>query len=162
MNKKELIADERLIIVTSGEIPEVAFHGSIYYLTEDEEGPGIDLAPGDIRALEEMVIERYKIIILRDLLPENRDKSLYRGVARSAVSWQRLSKFSAKRNWDLGSIKNEIAAALIDFLKQESEDALLRKRKPCINCSSEILEDFARELGINLSDFPACWPDLCP
>ena len=37
-NKLELLADEELIIRDGGEMPEVTFHNSLYYLTKDHDG----------------------------------------------------------------------------------------------------------------------------
>ena len=73
--KQALIAEEAFMVETSGEIPEVAMHSSIYYLTQAFDGPALQLDSEDILPLKEAVVKRYRVIILRDLDPGNRDKS---------------------------------------------------------------------------------------
>lgn len=41
-DKEGYLFDEVLILQDSGEIPEIAYHTSLYYLTEDPEGPEYD------------------------------------------------------------------------------------------------------------------------
>ena len=44
-DERTLLLEEELLLVRhSGEIPEVALHASVHYLTEDPEGPGLVLA----------------------------------------------------------------------------------------------------------------------
>ncbi len=161
MSKQDFLYDERLIIQFSGEIPEIAYHGSLYFLMEDPEGPGLELERQDILSLEEMVIERYKVIILRDLNPDNRDKGLYRGLKRSAVNWKRLMNFCRKGEWDVEEFRKETAAALKSFLEREAEDVRNGLRTSCINCRSTTLEKFASKVGLAPTDFPSCWQELC-
>lgn len=126
-DRAALLEDEQLIIKTAGEIPEVALHGSLYYLSCDPEGPGLSLSPAEIEGLHGMVVERYREIILRDLTLENRRLRIYRGLARAAVNWQRLAKFGASRSLSVESIKREISAALIRFLEQEIDEVVKKK-----------------------------------
>ncbi|MBU0730836.1 MAG: hypothetical protein KKE17_12335 [Proteobacteria bacterium] len=155
------LSEERLIIKHSGEIPEVTYHGSIYYLTRDPEGPSLVLNTADLRFLQEMVLERYRVIILRDLTPENREKRLYRGLQRGAVNWERLTDFSNRYCWDLANIREEIAGALMAFLRQEAKDTNDGCLPSSINSTPRVLETFSRDLGINLDDLPSCWKKLC-
>ena len=76
MDKKAYIAEEAFMVLHSGEIPEIALHSSLYYLTEDPEGPGLILTAADILPLKQEVVKRYQEIILRDLEPKNRDKGI--------------------------------------------------------------------------------------
>ena len=85
-DKKTYIAEEAFVVLHSGEIPEVTYHESIYYLTEDVEGPGLQLNIDDVFPLKQAVIKRYRAIILRDIDPGNRDKGLYRGMARCVAN----------------------------------------------------------------------------
>ncbi len=66
-DKAALLADELLIVRHSGEIPEVALHSSIYYLTQDPDGPTISIDAEDLDQLKGAALERYQEIIFRDL-----------------------------------------------------------------------------------------------
>ena len=96
MKKEDLLTDEVLIIEESGEMPEVAYHGTIYYLTRDPDGPSLTLDAQDHIPLKKAVIQRYMTIMIRDLTPDNRSKSLYRGLERCICNWQRLKLFSTR------------------------------------------------------------------
>ena len=147
-SKKDILSEEVLLIIHSGEIPEIAYHGSIYYLTEDPEGPHLALEPKDLVALEKAVVQRYRTIILRDITPENRDKTIYRGLKRCAVNWKRLVAFSTKKAIDISSIRREVAGALKAFLARESMDVSSGKRESCINCPDSTLMELASDLGL--------------
>ena len=68
-DKKKYIEEEAFMIVHSGEIPQVTLQSSLHYLTEDPEGPCLELNGDDIIPLKQAVVERYRVIILRDLDP---------------------------------------------------------------------------------------------
>ena len=154
-NKKNILSEEAFLILHSGEIPEVAYHGSIHYLTEDPEGPLLNIEPQDLISLEEAVVQRYRTIILRDVTPGNRDRSIYRGLKRCAANWTRLVNFSDKRSIDISSLRKEVIEALKDFLNQEIMDISSGKRKTCINCSYSVLTEFAYGMGLSRDDLPA-------
>lgn len=160
-DKEFLLSEEELLVRNSGEIPEVALHGSLYYLTADPEGPGLKLDPGDVAKLAEQALARYQEIIHRDLDPGNRGRSIYRGLARAAANWQRLVRFcrrTAAR--DPGELRGEFAAALRRFLAREAAD--VRAGAPSsINCSAAELADFAAALGLAAADLPTGWQELC-
>ncbi len=158
--KKNHLEEERLIIAHSGEIPEIAYHSALYYLETDPEGPGLILTPGDLQPLKEAVAERYRHITLRDLNPENRDKGIYRGLARAQANWRRLHKFCRAENIDPAVARREIATALLDFLHRETLD-VQQGRNTSINCTGQNLEDFALELGLDPEELPAGIGDLC-
>ena len=160
-DKKACIEEEALIVRHSGEIPEVAYHGSLYYLTEDPTGPGIELGPEDTKPLSQAVVERYREIVLRDLKPANRDKGLYRGLARCAANWQRLEKFCAREKLDFQVIQNEAATALKEFLINEIDDVVNDNRSSCVNCSAKEIEILVNSLGRSLVDLPEGWQELC-
>ena len=98
------LADELLIVRHSGEIPEVALHGSIFFLTRDPDGPTIDITPAELLLLKKMVVARYREIITRDLDANNRDKGLYRGLARCICNWQRLKRFCQREDFATDSV----------------------------------------------------------
>ena len=159
-HKKNILSEEAFLILHSGEIPEVAYYGSIHYLTEDPEGPLLNIKPQDLMSLEEAVVQRYRTIILRDLTPGNRDRSIYRGLKRCAANWKRLVNFSDKRSIDISSIRKEVIEALKDFLSQEIMGVNSGKRKTCINCSYSVLTEFAYGL-LSRDDLPARVEMLC-
>jgi len=160
--KQAHIAEEAFIVETSGEIPEVAMHSSIYYLTEDPDGPALQLDSEDILLLKQAVAKRYRAIILRDLDPGNRDKGIYRGLARCAHNWQRLLKFCAREKIAFGAYRVKTAEALQRFLLQEIADTESGIRTSSINCSSEVVENLAGSLGLAVADLPQGWRMLCP
>ena len=160
-DKKKYIEEEAFMIVHSGEIPEVTLQSSLHYLTEDPEGPGLELNGDDIIPLKQAVVERYRAIILRDLDPGNRDKRIYRGLARCRVNWQRLRKFCAGENIDFAGIQAEAAEALQYFLQQEVLDVKGGKRFSCINCSREDIYSLSESLGLSSADLPQGWQELC-
>jgi len=160
-DKKNILSEEAFLIIHSGEIPEVAYYSSVHYLTEDPEGPLLNIKPRDLTSLEEAVVQRYRTIILRDLMPGNRDKKIYRGLKRCAANWKRLVNFSDKRGMDISSIRMEAAEALRDFLMQEIMDVSSGKRKTCVNCSCSVLLELAYDLGLSRNDIPAGMETLC-
>jgi hypothetical protein len=162
LDKNAYIAEEAFMVLHSGEIPEIALHSSLYYLTEDPEGPGLELNADEILPLKQAVVKRYRVIILRDLEPKNRDKGIYRGLARCAVNWQRLLKFCSRESLDFTAARTETAAALQRFLQQEVVDVESRKRSSCINCSQAEIENLADSLGISSADLPEGWQQMCP
>lgn len=159
--KNQLLIDECLIIKNSGEIPEVAYHGSIYYLAEDPQGPQLHLSAADLKILQEAVVERYRFIILRDLTIGNRDKNFYRGLKRSAVNWQRLSIFAMANKNDLSIIREEVSRALLSFLTHEITEVTCGLRQSCVNCSVKDLSRLAHNLSLTIVELPSGWERLC-
>ena len=161
LDKKRYIAEETLIIMHGGEIPEVAYHGSLYYLTEDSEGPGLTIDDNDTVSLKQAVLTRYQAIILRDLDPDNRDKRIYRGLSRCAVNWDRLVKFCIKEKMDYEDIRAVAADRLREFLHREAADVRSGARSSSINCSVGEVESMAGPLGLKPKDMPERWQELC-
>ncbi len=155
------MAEERLLILHSGEIPEIAYHSSLLYLSEDEDGPRLDLDEIDLMPLKEAVFERYKRILLRDLNPRNRDKSIYRGVARSIVNWKRMKGFAQKEGLDWSQAREEAARALYAFLHNEVEEVASGVRSSSINCSYEEVVEFWSELGLDHEELPKGLKEIC-
>ena len=160
-NKKLHIAEEVFVVQHSGEIPEVTFHESLYHLTEDADGPTLELEDEDIIPLKQAVLERYRVIILRDLDPGNRDKRIYRGLARCVANWQRLHNFCAREKIDFQVMRNETAGALQEFLDTEVNDVQSGNRISCVNCCQAEIEELATSLGISVDDLPKGWHKLC-
>lgn len=161
-DKQELLAEETLIVRHSGEIPEIAFHGSIFYLTQDDDGPGIELTQDERALLQEQVLARYREIILRDLTPENRDKSIYRGVKRAIFNWERLGKFCRRESLGIEeALRQEVAEALCSFLAQEYDEVREQLRTSSLNCTHTELCGFAEALGLASARIPDGIKSLC-
>ncbi|MEN8140855.1 MAG: hypothetical protein ABFR97_06480 [Thermodesulfobacteriota bacterium] len=160
VSKDEWLADEVIILRDGGEMPEVAFHSAIFFLTRDDDGPGLILDEGDLRLLKEAVVARYRWIILRDLLPENRFTSIYRGLERSCANFHRLRAYGAREGLAVEEVRLDAAQALVAFLRREHGDVVSQGQESAINCSPERLQYFAADLGLDLErEFPQ-WPDL--
>ena len=157
-NRMSILDDECLMIRNSGEIPEVALHNALHYLTRDPDGPRWNLQPEEIQRLHDAVIRRYRRIVLRDLDPRLRDKSVYRGIARSITNWERLSCFAARERFDLKDLRDEVAAALGAFLDREIADIVAGKRTTCIDCDSDRIRAFGAAVGFDFRCLPADWP----
>lgn len=160
-SKDSYLEDEIFIIEDSGEMPEVGLQSSLYFLCKDPDGPGLSLKDNDLLPLKKAVIARYQTIILRDLMPENRNKSLYRGLARSAANWQRMKLFAQREHLDLDPVRQKTAAALISFLKEEVCYVNRGGEGCCPDCSQHTLENFAKEVGLSADELPCHWQDLC-
>ncbi|MGV1100510.1 hypothetical protein ACUUL3_14035 [Thiovibrio sp. JS02] len=163
MNSKEdFLAEEAIIVRNSGEIPEIAFHGSIYYLSEDPDGPQLELNEHDFALLRSQAVARYCEIILRDLTPENRDKSIYRGIRRSICNWERLGKFCQRQDIALEKrLRQEFGKALGSFLRQEEAEVREGLRASCLNCTEAELRRFALDLGLTPAELPGGLACLC-
>jgi hypothetical protein len=151
---ESLLAEEILIVRHSGEIPEIAFHGSLYYLCEDPAGPQLTLSQEELDTLRQQVVARYREIMLRDLDPKNRDARIYRGLRRCIFNWERLGKFCTRQAMTVEDVRQEIAEALRGFLRQETEEVRAGLRRSCLNCTREELDAFAREIGVLPEELP--------
>ena len=161
-SRQALLEEEVLIVRHSGEIPEITLHSSLYYLCEDDQGPGLTLTTRELDLLYDAALTRFKEIMLRDLDPENRDKSIYRGVARSIVNRQRCADFCRRIGRNPTPFDEQVAQALLHFLQCELADVAAGRRISCLNCSREDLKNFAMELGIAPASLPPGWESLCP
>lgn len=161
-NERAYILEEELLLVRhSGEIPEVALHGSLHYLCEDKEGPGFILSEEELQPLRDAALARYREIILRDLDVANRDLSLFRGLKRALHNWYRFARFSDKIGCSLEDFRALAAKALLTYLQQELDEVCCGKRAPSVNCSPEALATFAFTLGIDLATLSGDWTCLC-
>ncbi len=155
-DRRSIVEDELFLLRDSGELPEIAYHSSLYYLTEDQDGPGLFLSEGEQRLLQAAALERCQQIVLRDLLPDNRDLGIYRGPQRSIYNWQRYCRFCRRvdqRQDD--AFKERVAQALVRFIRQEVADVEEGCRESSVNCTTEDLLAFAEEVGVSSSN-----PDL--
>ena len=156
-----LVEDEWYAVRYSGEIPEVAYHGALFHLTEEHNGPQIELSKDQQDRLLEAVALRYLDITLRDLLPENKDTGGYRGLKRSYINWQRFLLFCERYSIDGEVYRKMIAAALTDLLQHENR--LMERGEPGgeFNCSLAELLSFMELVGLNSADLPASLTNCC-
>jgi len=159
--RDDLLTEELLLVRHSGEIPEVALHTSLYYLSSDDDGPKLRLTDEEIRQLEEAALARYQEIILRDLDPANRKLSLFRGIRRADHNWRRLIQFCNKTGRSYEKFRLLAAPALVGYLRQELAEVSAGKHQPSINCSAAGLRTFAQTIGIDPAALPAGWAGLC-
>ncbi len=158
---KEILEDEWYHVRHSGEIPEVALHSSIYYLTEELDGPHLELEDDDLVLLCGAAVERYREIILRDITPANRDKSIYRGILRSIANWRRLKRFCQRHNVEIKNVKKELPGIVLDFLHQELTDVRSGARQSSINCTFDDLTSFALEIDLSLNNLETDLKKIC-
>lgn len=162
LDKESLLSEELLIVRNSGEIPEIAFHSALYYLSADPEGPKLRLAGEDIRQLEAQVVARYREIMLRDLDPANRDLRLYRGLRRCIYNWERLGKFCNRQGLPCDEgLRREITAALCAFLHNEAHEVREGLRPSSVNCTAAELAQLCEALALDAAQLPAGWQALC-
>ena len=161
---ESLLAEELLIVRHSGESPEIAFHSSLYYLCEDPAGPQLTLSQKELDRLRQQAVARYREILLRDLNPENRDATIYRGLKRCIFNWERLGKFCVRQELEIETaLRLEIAEALRCFLRQEADEVRAGLRQSCLNCTREELDAFAKEIGVLPEELPEGIKELfCP
>jgi len=162
--REVLLTDEWIIVRNSGEIPEITFHSSLYYLTEDCDGPGLMLDEEELARLKNAAVLRYQEIILRDISVENFHKTIYRGVRRTLYNWQRWKAFTLRQSIDCGTFQETAAQALLHFLEEGVSAAGRILPENFINCSADQLIALGEELGIMPEQFPSnitrfCLPD---
>ena len=164
----ELLADEWLIVRNSGEIPEITYHSSLYYLQDDGDGPGLELTDDECHVLKEAALERYYEIILRDISLANYHKSIYRGVKRTIYNWQRCQMFTRRQGCSsCDAFRATAARTLLLFLKEGLENSGKGLPENFINCTVEELQQLAEELKIGADELPqniaqSCTPRVFP
>lgn len=160
-DRRDMIEEEAFAIHHSGEMPEVALHTALYYLQEDPEGPRLKVTPEDMQPLIDAVEKRYQRIVMRDLNPRYRDRSIYRGLARAIANWHRWVRFCERENRDVAVHRQDVAAALIAFLAVEIADVASGRKPSSVNCSPAELAAFARALELAPSRMPEDWQTIC-
>jgi hypothetical protein len=109
--RQELLENEWFVVRHSGEIPEIALHSALHYLTEDLNGPRLQLSIEELHSLQEAAATRYQEIILRDLCFENHKLTIYRGIQRAIFNWYRFVAFCERQDSVCRTLhKPEIAA----------------------------------------------------
>jgi hypothetical protein len=159
--RKGLLADEWLIVRNSGEIPEITFHATLHYLTEDTDGPGLLLTQAELDELKDAAVKRYQEIILRDMNIENFHKSLYRGLRRSLFNWHRFVAFRKRQSIQADDFKKIAAKSLLLFLEQGMALAGQELPRNFINCSVQELTELAEEFGVAEDQLPSKIEQFC-
>ncbi len=159
--RRELLADEWLMVRHSGEIPEIIFHSTFYYLTEDKDGPGLLLSEKELSSLIKAALARYHEIILRDICVENFHKTIYRGVRRTLYNLQRCQAFATRQSTECDEFRETAAQALLLFLQQGSSAAGKALPQNFINCSMKELEELTCELRLKAEQLPSNIAQFC-
>jgi hypothetical protein len=159
--RDELLADEWLMVRHSGEIPEITFHSSLHYLTQESDGPGLSLTEEELARLKDAAVQRYQEIILRDIRVENVHKTIYRGVRRTLYNWQRCKAFTLRQSIDCGTFQETAAQTLLDFLEQGVSAAGKTIAVHFINCSADQLIELGEELGLAVEQYPPDFAQFC-
>ena len=157
----DVLEDEWYAVRYSGEIPEVALHSALYYLSRDAGGPGLKLSPEQKRRLVEAAEMRYREIVLRDMQQANRGTPAYRGIKRSIINWHRYRMFCRRQQLDSGGFRREAAAALLLFVKEAEAAVEGKQRETALNCTYDELSNFATELGLPAALLPGSVYRLC-
>jgi hypothetical protein len=160
-DRPSLIEEEVFAIRQSGEMPEVALHTAYFYLQEDFEGPRLRLKGEERQRLKDAVEERYLRILMRDLNPRLRDRSVYRGLARAIANWQRLERFCRHEQRDTEAHRRTAAEALVTFLALEVSDVAAGRPPSAVNVTVAELKAFAQTLGLRPADLPPGWRQVC-
>ncbi len=143
-----LLEEEWYLVRDSGELPETAFHSSLYYLTSHTDGPRLQLSDGQRDSLFHAAALRFIDIILRDLDFAARMSPAARGVGRAIVNYQRLSLFckrQKKERWLRQSARRQLRAGLERFISAAQQEP-----GAAINCTRPELEGLAMALGVSL------------
>ncbi len=161
-NKRdEILADEWLIVRHSGEIPEITFHSSLYYLTKDNEGPKLSLTETELQYLKEGAVQQYQEIILRDMTIENFHKNVYRGLRRVLYNWQRYKSFLERQEIVPDSFQSVAGRALVLFLEQGVAEAGESLPEQFINCSIKELNELTEKMEIATERIPSTIWQYC-
>ncbi len=166
-DRADVLADEWLLVRHSGEIPEIAFHSALHYLTEDRDGPRLWLTKEEIDLLLEAASARYQEIIFRDLCYENRKLGVYRGLKRAISNWNRFLAFRQRRgHTNDPAVQVKVAQELLALLQivAEKESSFRDDDQwlPLIfNCTGDDLIGFSCVLGIPVEKVPASILRLC-
>ena len=160
-DREYLLEEEWLLVRHSGEIPEVALHASFHYLGEDADGPHLVLTQEEVEHLQQAAMARYEEIILRDLDPANRSRSLFRGVRRANHNWYRYVRFCERIPHSVEAFQQAAAKALLEYLRLELAELKAGTHQASINCTAEALLTFALALGLVATSLPQGWEALC-
>lgn len=163
VSRQELLDDEWLIVRNSGEIPEIALHSALYFLTSDSEGPLLSLLPDELDMLRQAAAQRYQEIILRDLSFENHTLSIYRGLQRAIFNWQRFVAFCERQDTHCHSLQLITAEAFLRLVHTvtNTRDLTPVSHARIFNCQKSDLARFTTAIGLAPEQIPATIFTLC-
>lgn len=156
-----MLEDEWYLVRHSGETPEIALHSAIYYLTRAKDGPRLILDSHHKELLLQAAIDRFREIILRDLLHVNCGTTIYRGILRSIINYRRFRVFCRRQQIDPDRMNRQVASALDLFLTTELAEMGRQTRSSFVNCTFAELRSFALELDFALTDRLAGIAEYC-
>jgi len=160
-SRQEMLEEEWFLVRHSGELPEIAFQSALYCLTEDPEGPRLELHPAEIHTLREAAIDRYREILLRDLCYEKRELTIYRGVKRAIFNWRRLVAFCGRQEQACHTLRESMATAFLRLLQQSARQAGRADLAQVFNCTFDDISSFAQELEISRELIPEAIRHIC-
>ena len=158
-DRQEIMDGEWLVVRHSGEIPEIALHSALYYLTDDPEGPGLSLSAEELQFLREAAAERFAEIILRDLNYDHVNLPIYRGLKRVIYNWNRFQAFCVRQEMDSTALREQAALALrrkLALVEAEPDPA-----QPFFNCTCAELATLLKDLGLEDQALPSTMACLC-
>jgi len=148
------VEDEWYAVRHSGEIPEIALHSALHYLTEAEDGPRLTLSGKETRYLQRAAALRFREIVRRDMLRENLDQPIARGLRRSVINFERYENFLARFGLADRRFRHEAAITLVIFLVREWSARRRQGGRDLAISSGELLA-FAGRLAIPPAPFAA-------
>ena len=147
------LEDEWYAVRHSGEIPEIALHSALHYLTVAENGPRLALSRQDIRQLQRAAALRFREIVLRDMLWENLGEPIARGLGRSAINFRRYENFLARLGLSDRRFRHQAAITLVIFLVREWSARRHGLEGHDLGLTEGELLAFAETLAIPVSSF---------
>ncbi len=178
-SRPAVLEDEWLIVRHSGELPEIALHSALYSLTNDPQGPRLQLTLEEIEYLQDAALARCQEIILRDLCYQNRHLSIYRGLQRAIFNWRRFLAFCQRQETAVyhciksgttqcrslqGRIMSDrraTARALLHLLQQSGQSGQTDSMSVIFNCTLQDFTRFALELEIADNQLPPALHLFC-
>jgi len=151
---EDILEDEWYLVRYSGEIPEIALNATLYFLTRDKNGPQLELTEEQVLHLKLAARDRFHEIILRDMIPENRDKTIYRGLKRSIANWERYQQFCNRQELDAEEFKRQVAEQLLHFLEVHQNEVCSGDECPMLDCSFDELISFTGAIGLQHDELP--------
>lgn len=145
--KKEILDEAELILYEGGEIPEVRFWNSIFYLTSPPPGGlGLELSEEELKVLKKAVLNRYILVIERDLTYEFIDKHFYRGLGRALINLRRLKNFLRNSGLEKEFKKRTFKIRLTNMFKDLENKLKQNGKDLSLIGTKEEIEEFKREL----------------
>ena len=140
--------DEWYMVRYSGEIPEIAYNSALHYLSRVEDGSQVTLSTEQVNLLKQAALDRYREIVIRDLVHVNHTRPAYRGIKRSIENFHRFQRFCLRQNLDTRDVEEEASRLLVRFLEIEMEEVGRSGRPSIINCTLDELRQFVDDLRL--------------